>query len=104
MFMPSQLVLQFEVREGADYDSLVALEEILRRNLPSYCEVDGHDVGSAEFNIFVLTERPEEAFIAIRSLLVNSSSEEKLRAAFRTLGEDEYTVLWPESRTDFAIT
>jgi hypothetical protein len=44
-----------------DFDELVVVEDLLIENLPSTSEVDGHDFGSDEFNIFVLTDQPRES-------------------------------------------
>ena len=43
-----------------DFDQLVILEDKLIEELGSVATVDGHDFGSGEFNIFVLTDEPTE--------------------------------------------
>jgi hypothetical protein len=54
--MKYQLVLQFQAESVQEFDELVVLEELLVKKLPLDSEVDGHDFGSGEFNIFILTQ------------------------------------------------
>ena len=58
--MRYQLVLQFEPNTMDDFDQLVILEGKLIEELGSVATVDGHDFGSGEFNIFVLTDEPTD--------------------------------------------
>ena len=58
-----QLVLQFAPWSDRDFDDLARLEEQLDAVLPS-AEVDGHDLGSNEANIFVFcAEAPHDALV-----------------------------------------
>ena len=52
-----QLVLQFAPWSDRDFDDLVRLEEQLAA-LTESGDVDGHDLGSNEANIFVFTKNP----------------------------------------------
>jgi hypothetical protein len=52
--MKYQLVLQFPATSLDDYDTFVALEEILRQKICDFGEIDGHDFGSGEMNIFII--------------------------------------------------
>ena len=52
--MEHQLVLQFRGDSLADCDAMVALEHELREELGNSADVDGHDVGSGETNIFIV--------------------------------------------------
>jgi hypothetical protein len=101
--MKFQLVLQFAVTENSELDELVALEEVLIQNLPPTCEVDGHDFGSGEFNIFVFTDWPREIFDAARQLIMKSAFQKQLRAAYREHGKDDYVILWPEHLEEFSV-
>jgi hypothetical protein len=56
-----QLVLQFATNSVRDYDDLVALERQLVAELGE-SEVDGHDMGSGEANIFILTADAQTTF------------------------------------------
>ncbi len=60
--MQYQLVLQFPLAEDFDFDALIELETKLTFELGSVHDVDGHDIGSGEVNIFILTNNPDEAF------------------------------------------
>jgi hypothetical protein len=91
-----QLVVQVSGDTSGDLDALVALENEIVDVLGSTGEVDGHDIGSGEGNIFVLTDRPVEAFSQIRSLLAERRLLTSARVAYRNAGGERYTVLWPE--------
>ena len=52
-----QLVLQFPA-DAVDYDDLIAIEEELLEAVEPPAEVDGHDFGSGEGNVFILTDEP----------------------------------------------
>jgi hypothetical protein len=101
--MKFQLVLQFAAAGMRQFDELVALEEDLIKNLPPTSEVDSHDFGSGEFNIFVLTDQPKETFDAARKLIEHSPFQKELRAAYRERGKDEYIILWPEHFQEFHV-
>jgi hypothetical protein len=101
--MKFQLVLQFATTGMRQFDELIALEEDLIQNLRPTSEVDGHDFGSGEFNIFILTDRPKEAFDAARKLIEKGFFRNELRAAYRERGTDEYVILWPEHLEEFRV-
>jgi hypothetical protein len=50
-----QLVVQVKGVRSGDFDWLVQWESDLATHLPPSVDVDGHDFGSGEFNIFMLT-------------------------------------------------
>lgn len=102
--MKSQLVLQFTVCSLQDFDDLVQLEEQLSQVLGEVAELDGHDAGSGEFNMFFMTDSPELAFQGCFTLLETLNMTDAVRAAYRELGQDEYTILWPSALADFRIT
>jgi hypothetical protein len=101
--MKYQLVLQFQALSVNDFDLLVALEETLRGVLEGLADVDGHDFGSGEFNIFVHTNEPEGIFGRIREVVNRLQSEHQMRAAYRDFDEQEYTILWPPDLKEFKI-
>ncbi len=67
--MKYQLVLQLPASSIKDYDAMIELEETIMRSLGNLGKVDGHDAGSGEMNIFILTDHPKLAFQAIKQLL-----------------------------------
>ena len=52
-------MLQFRGDSRGDYDSMIALEDELIAELQGLAKVDGHDMGSGEANIFILTSDPQ---------------------------------------------
>lgn len=50
--MKYQLVLQWPASSIKDYDAMIEAENALIENLSAANDVDGHDVGSGEVNIF----------------------------------------------------
>jgi hypothetical protein len=101
--MKYQLVMQFDANTAADFDKFVALEEAFIRQFGSIATVDGHDFGSGEFNIFVLTDRPREAFGVAQRVAIRFGVLDNMRAAYRELTADGYLVLWPPSLTEFTV-
>jgi hypothetical protein len=90
-----QLVLQFPANSIADYDEMIALEDQLTEVLGSSAEVDGHDCGLGEMNIFIHTNEPEKTFNRIRDVVAKREFFPNLVAAYRELSGEEYTILWP---------
>jgi hypothetical protein len=69
--MRYQLVLQFAANTVADYDALIAIERQLIETLGE-SSVDGHDMGSSEANIFILTTDPQNTFRQLAPVLVRT--------------------------------
>lgn len=90
-----QLVLQFPGNSLGDFDALVALEDALIDELPKIAKVDGHDFGSGEMNIFIHTDHPKETFETVKPLLAKRDLLILVRAAYRAIPDDKYTILWP---------
>jgi len=64
-----QLVIQLS---GDDLDALVRLEEAVVERLGDLGDVDGHDIGRGEMNIFIFTDDPRRAFDRIRPTLTGA--------------------------------
>ena len=94
--MKFQLVLQFANVTDDDFDDLVDLEDKIESQLQDEHDVDGHDFGNDEFNIFILTDYPREASLEIRNILSKFYSSQFV-IAFRALSEEKYNVVWPEN-------
>jgi len=99
-----QLVLQFRATSIEDFDRLIAFETILLDSLPPLGEVDGHDFGKDEFNIFVVTDRPVEAFDAAELLRRKELFECSPVVAYRELLAEDYIVLSPKGYEGFTIS
>lgn len=100
-----QLVLQWPNTDPTDFEHLVYFENTLESRLSRHLgRVDGHDIGSGEMNIFIVTDRPEEAFAECRALIRSSRLVSGLSAGYRPFDGEEYTRLWPEAElAPFAI-
>jgi len=99
-----QLTLQFRGDSLDDYDAMIALEDELTEELGDSADVDGHDVGSGETNIFILTSDPAATFHRVRPLLERTQHLRSVTAAYRQVDEQCYTVIWPEgSEKEFTV-
>lgn len=101
--MKYQLLLQWPTSLFRGYDLLIALENAVIAGIGDLGKVDGHDMGSGEMNIFILTDRPDLAFERIKSIPKVARNLRKLRAAYRALDEDEYTPIYPEGLKHFSV-
>ena len=101
--MRYQLVLQFQAKSVQEFDELVGLEDLLVDNLPSHSEVEGHDFGRGEFNIFILTDQPKESFHAAEKTIRHYQPLQTLKAAYRELGQNSFVILWPPNLQEFKI-
>jgi hypothetical protein len=101
--MKYQIVVQFQSISGEDFDRLVSFEQNLAEAFGNSAMVDGHDFGSGEFNIFVLTDNPNAAFEQVQEVLTKQSRQEQVRVAYRELDGEDYTVLWPPNLKEFSV-
>ena len=86
----------YQSAEGAFYTSLG------RNPRSSSGEVDGHDFGAGECNIFILKNDPRSAFEYVKEHLFNEEDAD-WKAAFRDVNQESFTVLWPSTETTFEI-
>lgn len=99
------LVLQWPGTCEADFDALIAIEDLLEANLPdAHGFVDGHDFGAGEMNIFVHTDRPLEAFQDAMTSLSPDPRWAGVRAAYRPADGDRYVVVWPKALSVFSVS
>ncbi|SRR5260221_8917800 len=101
--MKYQLALQLPASSIRDYDEMIRLEQAIHAGLGELGEVDGHDAGSGEMNMFVLTNEPRLAFERIMVLLETRGFVRELRAAYREIGMNDFTIIYPAGLTCFAI-
>ena len=94
--MSYQVVLQLPGDSLANYLGMIVLEIRLTRALGDLADVDGHDFGKGERNIFIITDEPQEAFRQARPVLERGGYLSSLRAAYRHADRDDYIVIWPE--------
>jgi hypothetical protein len=98
-----QLVLQLPANSVKDYDTLIDLENAIAAGLGNLGEIDGHDSGVGEMNIFVHTDNSKLAFEQIKSLIGTKDFMPDLKAAFRDIGKDDFTILFPAGLAHFSI-
>lgn len=92
--MKYQLVIQFTEDIYEDIDAIAEMEDKLAESLVD-AEVDGHDIGSGEINIFIHTNRPIDTFKIVKSILKNEDVNFKyVKIAYRETAGDHYIVLW----------
>jgi hypothetical protein len=84
----------------ADYDQMIAVEDCLIEAFGDSADVDGHDVGSGETNIFIFTSDPAATFRQAQPVLQSMNQLEGLTAAFRDAEGEEFTVIWPAGSTE----
>lgn len=101
--MKYQLVLQFPEDVFTSFDEMVALEDSLIAQIGELGLVDGHDAGSGEVNIFIHTNDPGKVFEKLSATPPLSKLKNHLKAAFRDLSQDEFTVIHPVGETEFAV-
>ena len=82
---------------------MIRIEDALTSGIGDVARVDGHDAGSGEMNIFLLTDDPLQAFQDVRKLLDGIRATDTLRAAFRELTSDDYKILWPPGLASFSV-
>lgn len=99
-----QLVIQFPLAQPMpfpdEFETLTALESHFREFAGDGFEVAGHDMGSGEMNIFILTPYPRVAFETVKPYLPDDRA---WRAAFRSLESDLYHPLSPTGLGDFKV-
>ena len=98
------LVIQFAGDTLLAFDQIVEVEDRLMEVLGDAGEIDGHDIGSGEANIFVLTTRPEAAFLKVKTALEDLDLFDHVSAAYRPVEGDAFTRVWPaDSHTPFVV-
>ncbi len=98
-----QFVIQWPGDLLSDYDLMIATEERLEAGLSKRHQVDGHDVGSGEVNVFIHTQDPRSAFEEVRRILQTLNRWNGVRIAYRDADGGKYSVLWPEGLQSFAV-
>ena len=94
--MRFQVVVSIKPATSADFDLPVNWEDVLISRLADSADVDGHDLGAGEFNVFILTDDPSGTFKAIQSLPETKQLARSMECSYRTIFGNDYTILWPE--------
>ncbi len=101
-----QLVIQFKFRDDDTtlQDQVLTLEDDLMERLdPDVVDVDGHDAGSGEMNLFLFTDEPAAAFAQIKPIMTERSLPDRSAAAYRPTDGEDFVPLWPEGLQDFEV-
>lgn len=98
------LTLQWDAKADYSLDSLIEIEDALISGLSANDEVDGHDIGSGQANIFIETPDPHRAFDDAMRVLKEYPSGTGVRAAFRAPQDESYSILWPKGLRLFSVT
>ena len=102
--MTAQLVLQFVTAEDLDsYDKLIRFENALIASLDRSAHVDGHDLGSGEMNIFIITEDPFSTFALVQQTDQSMRPSQEMKAAYRPLDADDFICLCPPGLENFDV-
>lgn len=92
--MQSQLVLKFR-RPVLDSTGVATLEGHLRDTLGNTVELDGHNDGVRDIDVFILTEDPASTFRRCKPVLENMQVLDRVVAAHRFVGGLQFKVIWP---------
>jgi hypothetical protein len=101
--MEFQLVVQFRPTTPLSFEDVMAIEDAIIDELGDSASVDGHDIGSGEFNIFICTDNPTGSFQRLRELLQKTKPDGAMNVACRGVNDEEYIVLWPPNLKQFSI-
>ena len=67
-------------------------------------EIDGHDIGSGEVNIFIHSNNPTNTLTLVKVILEEEGINlEHIKVAYREIGGNLYISLWPENLGDFKV-
>ena len=102
--MSFQLIVQLRGETIIDFDAMVELENELIAVLDETADVDGHDIGSGETNIFIFTSNPSQTFHDIKPILEHMCLLESSTVAFRPSEGGSFKIIWPEvSNSEFHL-
>jgi hypothetical protein len=93
--MQYQLVLRFRKSSLERPDDIQLLERALAESLGDAVQLDGHDGGPREVNLFLNTPDPTAAFRRSKPALEQLALLDKVTAAYRVEGGARFTVVWP---------
>ena len=101
--MKYQIVLQWPASSIEDYDAMVSVEDLLIEELPHGSDVDGHDGGSGQINIFIQTDNPDKVLEEVKCILEYRAEWLNIRIAYREIGKSKYVIVWPKNLMEFDI-
>jgi len=96
------LVIQVPIGSIGDFDRMVEAEQRIEALLGTLGQVDRHDAGSGEGNIFIFTDEPTLAFQKALPCL-DEKFRDLARAAYRDVDGDKFMILWPPGLKEFRV-
>ncbi|MEO8161575.1 MAG: hypothetical protein ABI588_09160 [Arenimonas sp.] len=93
--MQYQLVFRFRKLAFEAADGMQALELALAGALAGTAQLDGHDTGKRDIDLFLLTADPGSTFRRSKPVLEKLALLDKVTVAHRLEGGARFTVLWP---------
>ena len=93
--MQYQLVMRFRKQTLETPDAIAVLEAALSETLAGTARLDGHDTGTREIDLFMMTDDPGAAFRRSKRKLEELALLDKVVVAHRLEGGARFTVLWP---------
>ena len=99
-----KLVLQWVTPSIPTFDELIAIENELIDSIGEFGDVDGHDLGTSESNIFIETDDPFACFEYLKAKLDALGWLSTLAAGYRRLDGEQYSPLWPVGQNQFTIS
>ncbi len=102
--MKYQLVIQFPEELFEEIDEIADLEDSLEQSFID-AEVDGHDIGNGEANIFIHTNNPATTFEIVKDILEEKNFNIKyVKIAYKEMGSEQYIAIWPENIEGFRVS
>ena len=102
--MKYQVVIQFPEALYSNLDWIADIEDRLDECLIN-AEVDGHDIGSGEVNIFIHSDDLMNTFQLAKNIFKEEGAVfEHIKIAYREIGTNDYICLWPEDLREFKVS
>ena len=101
--MNYELVLQWPASSIENYDAMISVEDLLIEELSDGIDIEGHDGGSGQVNIFIRTDSPDKTFRAVKGILEDRTEWSEIKVAYREIAKSEYTIIWPKNLTKFEV-
>ena len=93
--MQYQLVFRFWKSSLESPDQIQSLERALAEVLGDAVQLDGHDVGSRDVDLFLMTPDPAATLRRSKPALEQLALLQKVVAAYRVEGGIRFKVIWP---------
>ena len=93
--MQYQLVLRFRKASFGNPEDIDTLERALADALGDTAQLDGHDTGARDIDLFISSTDPASTFRRSKPALQNLLVLDRVIAAYRLEGGARFTVVWP---------